>query len=133
MSLTHIQQIEREKRIYHAQNWEKQYLNGCFSLQIRYGAYGFGKRGNSPRHIQIRWGTKKVRDQGTFTPAYWTKSFAVKDDLTIEPIDNSFKYTYNYNTLEKLLKKCEKEQVPKEMINKYITTLKKHNIITKQN
>jgi hypothetical protein len=116
---SYIQELEAKKREYHNQEFKKKYPNGCFSIQIRYGKYGFDAVKGKERRIQLRWGIK------TNSTHYWTKSFYVDENGNIETINNSFKYTWNYDNLKDLLKKCIKENVDKKLISLYKKELEK--------
>lgn len=119
--LTFIQQKEQEKKEYHKKQFQLKYPLGCFSLQIRYGRYGFGLKSEkiiSSR--QIRWGTKK------YSTYYYERSFNIQKNLAIQQgINNSFRYTYNYSSLQKLITKCNKEKIPQEQIEKFTDTYKR--------
>jgi len=120
--LTYIQQLEAKKRKYHKAKHKKKYPNGVFSIQIRYGDHGWShKAPGIENRIQLRWGIKRN------TQCYGT-SFAVvktKDGV-------AFDYTYNYNNLNSLLRKCEREGVDPKLVNAYLEELKKRGIQAKQ-
>lgn len=116
--LTDIQELELRKRKIHEKKFKEKYPNGCFSIQIRYGRYGWKKPSpeNEEKHIQLRWGIKKDSTQ------YWFNSFTIDKNLKIVSINNSFGNVKNYNTLEKLIEKCKKENINQKQIDLYIKT-----------
>lgn len=120
--LTYVQQKQQEIKEYHQKLFQKKYPLGCFSLQMKYGKYGYGLKSKEKIHsIQIRWGVKKYS-----TLYCCKKSFNIQEELAIqEGINNSSKYTYNYPSLQKLITKCNKEKVPQKQIEKFIDTYKR--------
>ena len=119
--LTFIQQKKQEMKEYHKKQFQLKYPLGCFSLQMRYGEYGWGLKSKEPiQSKQIRWGTKK------YTGYYYGRSFNIQENLKIqEGIGNSFQYTYNYSSLQELITKCNKEKIPQKQIEKFIDTYKR--------
>lgn len=117
--LTYIQELERKKAEYHEQKHKEKYPDGVFSVQIRYGSHGFDdKDAGLEKSIQLRWGIKSG-------PQHYAKSFVVgrtrEGEIYFDSyINNSFQYTYNYPTMEKLLAKCKRECVAQELVDAFL-------------
>jgi len=131
---TYIQSLNRLKREYWEKEFEDKYPNGVYSLQIRHGASGYGDKDEPIMSIQLRWGKKHSNFYYKYATSFTVSNYIdpgafrgiIKKGITvIKGINNSFKYTYNYNTLEKLLTKCTKENVSKKQIEVYLEQLKK--------
>ena len=122
--LTYIQELELKKRAYHRSKHSEKYPNGVFSLQIRYGKYGYGKSGgDEERIVQLRWGIKRSNFY------YSSTSFTVKkfnDDISVvKGINNSFKYVYNYSDIDSLIRKCKRAKVEQDLIDAYVSEFNK--------
>lgn len=121
--MTVIQKLEKQKRLIHQKAFKKRYPNGCFSLQIRYGQYGYESKNSPIRQVELRWGIK------TNSTQYWAKSFRIKENGEINTINNSFGYVYNYDSYNELINKCRKENISESIINKYTEECKNRGII----
>ena len=124
--LTYIQKLELKKRKYHEARRKSKYPNGIFSIQIRYGPYGWhSKKDNVERHVGLRWGIKRSN-------YYYGRSFELfraEDGKIVirDHINNSFKYTYNYPDLDSLLRKCKRAEVDQDLVDTYIKELEKRS------
>ena|ERR1039457_1137042 len=121
--MTPIQKLEQKKKLIHRKNFQKKYPNGCFSLQIRYGQYGFSSRPDPIRRVELRWGTK------TDSTQYFHKSFRIQANREVSTINNSFDYVYNFSSFGELMQKCKRENVPEELIIQYTQECQSRDII----
>jgi hypothetical protein len=125
--LTYVQKLEEMKRKYHEEQHKSRYPNGVFSIQIRYGMFGWKKPTpeHEEKHVQLRWGVR-------ISPQHWGTNFCigknVNGELITRRINNSFDNTYNYNNLDALLRKCDRENVDQPLIDAYTNELKKRGV-----